>query len=251
MQGLFSWEAVQHYVQFKWESDQAQQSSAAMEIHALNEGQAAMLPQQIQSLLDDYADLFQEPTSISPQRPFDRHIQLLPKAPPVNIRPYKYSPAQKDEIEKQIVEMMKNGIIKSQSPYASPVLLVKKKDGTWRFFLDYRHLNAQIVKNKHPMPIVNELIDELAGAKWFSKLDFKAGYHQICIHPDDTHKTTFKTHHGLYEFLVMAFGLTNPPATFQSVMKLIFAALLWKGVIVFMNDILIYSSTLQQHVSLV
>ena len=130
LQGLFSGEAVQHYVQFKWESDQAQQSSAPMEIHALNEGQAAMLPQQIQSLLGDYVDLFQEPTSISPQTPFDRHIRLLPKASPVNIRPYKYSPAQKDEIEKQIAEMMKNGIIKSQSPYASPVLLVKKKDGT-------------------------------------------------------------------------------------------------------------------------
>lgn len=147
--------------------------------------------------------------------------------------------------------MMKNGIIQpSQSPYASHVLLVKKKDGTCRFCVDYTHLNAQIVKNKHPMPIVDELIDELARTKWFSKLDFRAGYHQSCIHPEDTHKTAFKTHHGLYEFLVMAFGLTNAPATFQSVMNLIFAALLRKGVIVFMDDILIYSATLEEHVSL-
>jgi hypothetical protein len=175
----------------------------------------------------------------------------LPGAAPVNIRPYKYSLAQKDEIERQIAEMMQNGIIKpSQSPYASPVLLVKKKDRTWRFCLDYRHLNAQTMKNKYPMPIVDELIDELARGKWFSKLDFRASYHQICINPSETHKTTFKTHHGLYEFLVMAFGLTNAPATFQSIMNMIFAHLLRKGVIVFMDDILIYSATLEQHASL-
>jgi hypothetical protein len=170
----------------------------------------------------------------------------LPGAAPVNIRPYKYSPAQKDETERQIAETMQNGIIKpSQCPYASPpVPLVNKKDRTWRFCLDYRHLNAQTVKNKHPMPIVDELIDELARGKWL------ASYHQICINPAETHKTAFKTHHGLYEFLVMAFGLTNALATFQSIMNLIFAHLLRNGVIVFMDDILIYSATLEQHASL-
>jgi hypothetical protein len=251
LQGLFNREAVQHCVQFKWSSEQSQLVAGDTEIHSLSLNNTTELSKQIQSLLNTYDDLFQEPTSLPPQRSFDHHIQLLPGAPLVIIRPYKYSPAQKDEIERQIAEMLKNGIIKpSQSPYASPVLLVKKKDGTWRFCVDYRHLNAQTVKNKHPMPIVDELIDELAGAKWFTKLDFRAGYHQICIDPADTHKTAFKTHHGLYEFLVMAFGLTNAPATFQSIMNLIFAALLRKGVIVFMDDILIYSSTLDQHVSL-
>lgn len=169
----------------------------------------------------------------------------------MNVRPYRYAPVQKIEIERQLAEMLRNGIIKPRtSPYASPVLLVRKKDGTWRFCVDYKHLNVVTIKNKHPLPIVNELIDELTGAKWFSKLDFRSGYHQICIANQDTQKIAFKMHSGLYEFLVMTFGLTNAPATFQSVMNKIFAQLLRKGVLVFMDDILIYSATLEEYIAL-
>jgi hypothetical protein len=116
---------------------------------------------------------------------------------PVNIKPYKYSPEQKDEIEKQLKQMLQHGIIqRSQIPFASPVLLVKKKDGTWRFCVDYRQLDAVTVKNKYPLPIVDELLDELHGAKWFTKLDLRAGYHQIRVMPADEIKTAFKTHNG-------------------------------------------------------
>lgn len=221
---------------------------AMNEITAVHE---EIIPDGVQKLLEVYHDVFQTPTELPPPRPFDHRIQLLPGSQPINIRPYRYSPVQKDEIEKQLKEILSSGIIKpSSSPYASPVLLVRKKDGTWRFFVDYRHLNAQTIKNKHPMPVVDELIDELAGAQWFSKLDFRAGYHQICIEPGDTYKTAFKTHNGLFEFLVMPFGLTNAPAIFQGIMNWIFATLLRKGVLVFMDDIMVYSKTLEEHIQL-
>lgn len=183
-----------------------------------------------------------------PKRVFDHQIDLLPGTKPVNIKPYRYSPTQKNEIERQITEMLKNGVIQpSTSPFASPVLLVKKKDGSWCFCIDYRHLNAITIKNKYPLPIVDELLDELHGAKWFTKLDLRSGYHQIRLIEADEFKTAFRTHHGHWEFKVMPFELTNAPATFQAVMNTIFSSLLRKCVLVFMDDILIYSKSLDEH----
>lgn len=137
------------------------------------------LLENLHSLLEEFKDLFVEPNSLPPQRPLDHSIHLKPNSEPVNIRAYQYPPVQKTEIEKQVKTILESAIIQpSQSSYASPVLLVKKKkDGTWRFCIDYRQLNTNIVKNKFPTPLIDDLLDELYGAQIFSKLDLRSGYH--------------------------------------------------------------------------
>jgi hypothetical protein len=205
-------------------------------------------PECIAEVLLTHKQCFEPPKGLPPHREFDHKITLMPGVQPINVKPYRYSPQQKDEIEKQIKDMLQQGIIQtSQSPFASPVLLVKKKDGSWRFCVDYRQLNAVTVKDRYPMPIVDELLDELAGAQYFTKLDLHSGYHQIRMVPQDELKTAFKTHSGHYEFKVMPFGLSCAPATFQAAMNSIFAPLIRKTVLVFVDDILIYSKSLEEH----
>ncbi|WVZ95411.1 LOW QUALITY PROTEIN: hypothetical protein U9M48_041179 [Paspalum notatum var. saurae] len=161
------------------------------------------VPSEVQDLLSEFQSLFQTPTSLPPPRSCDHSIPLIKGATPAVVRPYRYAPTLKNEIEQQLSEI--------KSPFSSLVLLVKKKDHSWRFCVDYRHLNAITIKSKYLVPVIDELLDELSGASWFSKLDLRAGFHQIRLKPSEEPKTAFQTHCGQFEFRVMPFGLTGAP----------------------------------------
>lgn len=201
-------------------------------------------------LLNEFRDVFPEqlPKRLPPERSIDHRIELIPHEQPPSRNSYRMSTKELDELKKQLNELIENGFIQpSKSSYAAPVLFVKKKDGTIRMCIDYRALNKITIKNKYPLPRTDELFDRLQGATWFSKIDLRSGYHQVRIHPDDVHKTAFSTRYGLFEFLVLPFGLTNAPATFMHLMQDVFRPMLDESVIVFLDDILIYSKTKEQH----
>lgn len=207
-----------------------------------------VIPEPIQNLLEFYESVFEEPVGLPPIRDVDHKIELIPGATPPNIRPYRVPHYQKSAMEEIIQDLLiKQEIQPSLSPFSSLAVMVRKKDGGWRLCNDFRQLNAKTVKNKFPMPIIEDLLDELHGAKYFSKIDLRSGFHQIRMATPDIPKTAFRTHMGHYEYIVMPFGLTNAPTTFQNLMNIIFGTHR-KFILVFFDDVLIFSMTLEEHV---
>ncbi|BBN69306.1 transposable element gene [Prunus dulcis] len=197
----------------------------------------------------DFPDVFPDDLpGLPPHREIEFTIELIPGTNPISQAPYRMAPAELKELKVQLQELVDKGFIRpSFSPWGAPVLFVKKKDGTMRLCVDYRQLNKVTVRNKYPLPRIDDLFDQLRGAKVFSKIDLRSGYHQLRIKEEDVPKSAFRTRYGHYEFLVMPFGLMNAPAAFMDLMNRVFRRYLDRFVIVFIDDILVYSKSQKAH----
>ncbi|GJS34265.1 putative reverse transcriptase domain-containing protein [Tanacetum coccineum] len=200
-------------------------------------------------IVQDFPEVFPEDLpGIPPTRQVEFQIDLIPGAVPVARAPYRLAPSEMKELSDQLKELSDKGFIRpSSSPWGAPVLFVKKKDGSFRMCIDYRELNKLTVKNRYPLPRIDDLFDQLQGSSIYSKIDLRSGYHQLRVREEDIPKTAFRTRYGHYEFQVMPFGLTNVPAIFMDLMNRVCKPYLDKFVIVFIDDILIYSKNKQEH----
>ncbi|GBG67861.1 hypothetical protein CBR_g981 [Chara braunii] len=203
----------------------------------------------ITELLDAYGDVFEAPHGVVPDRPIRHEIILEAGAVPPRGGIYRMSEEKISVLRAQLDDLLEESWIRpSSSPYGTPVLFVQKKNKDLQLCIDYRKLNAQTVKNVGPLPRINDLLERLGSAKFFSKFDLKLEYHQLEIRQKDRYKTTFKTRYGHFEWLVMSFGLTNAPTTFQAAMTTAFRHMLDKFILIYLNDILVYSRSLDEHV---
>ena len=204
----------------------------------------------LQKILAEYRDVFKDklPIGPPPEQEVVHSIEVQSGGEPTYRTPYRLCPAEQDELEEQVRDLLAQGFIRpGQSPYGAPVLFVPKKDGRWRMCMDYRALNRQTVKDRYPLPRIDTLLDRLGRAKVFSKLDLASGYHQIAMDDSSIYRTAFTTSLGQWEFLVMPFGLCNALATFQRLMNQVFATEINQFILVYLDDILIFSESVEEH----
>ncbi|KAH0765074.1 hypothetical protein KY285_000945 [Solanum tuberosum] len=208
-------------------------------------------PPTLQSIpvVNEFPNVFPEDLpGFPPEREVEFGIDLIPDTQPISIPPYKMAPAELRELKEQLKDLLEKGFIRpSMSPWGAPVLFVRKKDGSLRMCIDYRQLNKVTIKNKYPLSRIDDLFDQLQGARCFSKIDLRSGYHQVRVRDKDIPKTAFRTWYGHFKFLVMLFGLTNAPVVFMDLMNRMFKPFLDVFVIVFIDDILVYSRSEEDH----
>jgi len=197
----------------------------------------------------DFPEVFSEEIpDVPPEREVEFSIDLVPGTKPVSMIPYRMSASELAELKKQLEDLLNKKFVRpSVSPWEAPVLLVKKKDGSKRLCIDYRQLNKVTIKNRYPLVRIDDLMDKRVGARVFSKIDLRSGYHQIKVKDEDMQKTTFRTRYGHCEYSVMPFGVTNAPGVFMEYMNRIFHDYLDHFVVVFIDDIFIYSKTEEEH----
>lgn len=208
--------------------------------------------EQLREILQLYKDVFRDelPEGLPPERTTFHSIPLKEGSVPPARRMYRLSRLEAEEVKRQVLSLLQKGLIQpSSSPYGAPVLFAPKPDGTLRMCIDYRALNKQTIKNRYPLPRIDDLLDKLHGAKYFSSLDLTQAYYQVRLKPEDVPKTAFTTPDGLYEFKVLCFGLSNAPATFQTIVNTIFSDCVGKFLLAYLDDLMIYSKTLEEHYS--